>query len=161
MLQSGSVLDFELGTASDQIVLVGGSLTRPGTIGGVTLNLFNSGGFAAGTYTLINYTSAVASSGCAANSFALGSTIPGYTYNLSLSGNSLQLTATSAIPEPSTYAALASLAALGLAVWRHRRSARARYFSSASLSVRGQSSLSSRDSERSASTRPPVWHFGQ
>ena len=122
VLQSGSILDFQLGTASDQIVLAGGSLTGPGTVGGVTLNLSDSGGFAAGTYTLINYTSAVASSSYAADSFALGSTIPGYTYNLSLSSNSLQLTATaSAIPEPATYAALLGACALGLAALRRRR----------------------------------------
>ena len=45
--------------------------------------------------------------------------IPGYTYGFSLSGNSLELTA-SAIPEPSTYAALAGLSALALALYRKR-----------------------------------------
>src|SRR5262249_30089116 len=33
--------------------------------------------------------------------------------------------------------------------------------SSSSSSVRGQSCLSSRDSARSAKSRPPVWHVGQ
>ena len=120
VLQSGSLLDFELGTASDQIALTGGSLTGPGMTGGVTLNLSDSGGFAPGTYTLINYTSATLPTAYAADSFALGTTIPGYTYNLALSGNSLQLTA-SAIPEPATYAALLGAAALALAAYRRRQ----------------------------------------
>jgi len=39
--------------------------------------------------------------------------------------DNLTLTATSAVPEPSTYAALAGLGALGLALWRRRRQATA------------------------------------
>lgn len=125
-LATGSILDFALGTASDRIALSGGSLTGPGSVGGVTLNLSDSGGFTAGTYTLINYTSATLPSGYAADSFALGTTIAGYTYNLSLSGNSLVLSAVSAIPEPSTYAALAGAAALALAASRRKNNPRAR-----------------------------------
>jgi autotransporter-associated beta strand protein len=119
-LNTGSILNFELGTTSDLIRVTGGTLTGPGTVGGVTLNLSDSGGFAPGTYILINYTTATGTSQFGADSFALGTTIPGYTYNLALSGNTLQLTA-SAIPEPSTYAAILGAAALGLAVYRKRR----------------------------------------
>jgi autotransporter-associated beta strand protein len=118
-LNTGSILNFELGTTSD-LIAVNGTLTGPGSIGGVTLNFSDSSGFTAGTYTLINYTTATG--GFSASDFTIGSSVSGYTYNLALSGNSLQLTATtSAIPEPSTYAALAGTCALGLAFYRKRR----------------------------------------
>jgi fibronectin-binding autotransporter adhesin len=120
-LNTGSILNFELGTTSDLIRVTGGTLTGPGTPGGVTLNLSDSGGFSAGNYTLINYATATGTTQFGADSFALGTTIPGYTYTFALAGNALQLTATaSAIPEPSTYAALAGLAALALAAHRKR-----------------------------------------
>jgi fibronectin-binding autotransporter adhesin len=119
-LNTGSILDFELGTSRDLIAVTGGILTGPSGTGGVILNLSNSGGFAAGTYTLFDFTTGgTTTSDFEATDFALGSTISGFTYSLALSGNSLQLTA-SAIPEPSTYAALAGLAALGLAFYRKR-----------------------------------------
>jgi hypothetical protein len=87
----------------------------------VTLNLADAGGFAAGTYALFDFTSA-ATSTFAASSFTLGTTLSGYIYDFALSGSTLQLTATvSAVPEPSTYAALLGGAALGFAAWRRRR----------------------------------------
>lgn len=102
--------------------MTGGTLTGAGTLGGVTLNFTDSGGFAPGVYTLINYTAASGTTNFQATDFALGSTISGYTYTLALAGNTLQLTATaSAIPEPSTYAAIAGVAALLLAAHRRRR----------------------------------------
>ena len=122
-LNTGSILNFELGTTSDLIRVSGGTLTGPTGTGGVTLNFSDSGGFAAGTYTLINYTSATLSD-FQASDVTLGSTVSGYTYNLALAGSTLQLTAVSAIPEPATYAALAGVAALGLALYRRRRTSR-------------------------------------
>lgn len=118
-LNSGSILNFELGTISDLIAVTGGTLTGPSS-GTVTLNLSNSGGFAAGNYTLINYATASGTSNFGINDFVFGATIPGFTYSLSLAGSTLQLSA-AAIPEPSTYAALFGAAVLGLAVWRKRR----------------------------------------
>jgi autotransporter-associated beta strand protein/T5SS/PEP-CTERM-associated repeat protein len=119
-LLASSILDFELGTTSDLIRVSGGTLTGP-TSGLVTLNLTDAGGFAAGTYTLFDFTSAATSSFDAAD-FTFGTTLPGYTYALSLTGGTLQLTATaSAIPEPSTYAALLGAAALALAAHRRRQ----------------------------------------
>src|SRR5690606_7742699 len=54
-LDAGAILNFELGTVSDLIAVTGGTLTGP-SAGTVTLNLSDSGGFAAGTYTLFDYT---------------------------------------------------------------------------------------------------------
>jgi hypothetical protein len=57
-----------------------------------------------------------------ATDFSLGTTISGYSYALATAGNMLQLTATaSAIPEPSTYAAIfGALSLVGAALWRRR-----------------------------------------
>jgi autotransporter-associated beta strand protein len=118
-LANGSILSFELGTASDLIRVSGGTLTGSASAGGITLNLSNSGGFAPATYTLFDFTSAATSS-FEVSDFAFGTTISGYSFNLAFSGSTLQLTA-SAIPEPSTYAVMAGLAAFGLVVFRRRR----------------------------------------
>lgn len=118
-LDTGSILNFELGTSSDLIRVAGGTLTGSASAGGITLNLANSGGFTAATYTLFNFSGATTSS-FDVSDFTFGTTISGYTYSLGIVGSTLQLTA-SAIPEPSTYAALAGLGALGLVFWRRRR----------------------------------------
>ncbi|MCF7687839.1 MAG: autotransporter-associated beta strand repeat-containing protein [Cephaloticoccus sp.] len=117
---AGAILDFQLGTVSDLIAVTGGTLTGPSS-GTVTLNLSDSGGFGAGTYTLFDYTSATLSDFDVAD-FALGSTIAGYDYSFNLTGSALQLVAaTSAVPEPSTYAAIFGALALGLTACRKRR----------------------------------------
>lgn len=126
-LLAGSSVGFQLGTlSSDKIVITGGQLAGPAS-GTITLNLYapgsvDSGAFAAGTYTLFNFsTGGTTTSSFDVSDFTLGTTISGYTYDLSISGNTLQLTA-SAIPEPSTYAAIFGALALAGAVWRRRRS---------------------------------------
>jgi fibronectin-binding autotransporter adhesin len=120
-LDTGSILNFQLGTVSDLIRVSGGTLTGPIGTGGVTLNFSDSGGFTAGTYTLINYTSATLGN-FESGDFIIGSSISGYTYDLALAGDTLQLTA-SAIPEPGTYAAIFGALALGFAAYRRRRRA--------------------------------------
>ena len=119
-LVAGSILDFQLGSTSDLLRISGGTLSGPLT-GLVTLNLTDSGGFTAGTYTLFDFTSAATSS-FDIGDFTFGTTHPGYTYALAFSGSTLALTATaSAIPEPSTYAALLGALALGFAILRRRK----------------------------------------
>ena len=76
------------------------------------------------TYTLASFNSddGTTTFGLDLADFTLGSVISGYDFSLDLFADTLRLTATaSAIPEPSTYAALAGLGALGLALWRRRQ----------------------------------------
>ncbi len=122
-LNAGSILDFQLGATSDQIVLGGGGLFTVPTEGTVTLNLSDAGGFSAGTYTLFDFLTARLHDDFSLDAFAFGEVIPGYDFhlNLDLANDRLHLVATaSAIPEPSTYAALVGLATLGFAAWRRR-----------------------------------------
>jgi autotransporter-associated beta strand protein len=120
-LASGGILDFQLGSSSDKIVVTGGSLAGPLT-GLVTLNLTNAGGFAAGSYTLFDFSTGATTNSFDVADFGLGTTIAGYNYSLAISSNTLVLTA-SAIPEPTTCAAVFGLGALGFAAYRRRRSA--------------------------------------
>jgi len=126
-LASGAVLDFQLGTVSDLIAVTGGTLAGPSGTGGITLNLSNSGGFVPGTpYTLFNFVSGQTNS-FDVTDFTFGTligTTSGSDYSYSLTSTSLALTyngSLSAVPEPSTYAALLGLGALGFAAWRRRK----------------------------------------
>lgn len=118
-LNDGAALDFQLGTTSDLLRVSGGTLTGSASAGGITLNLSDAGGFAPATYTLFDFSGASTSS-FNLSDFTFGSTIGGYTYSLDFVGDTLQLTA-SAIPEPSTYAALFGACALALVTLRRRR----------------------------------------
>jgi len=121
-LNSGSTYNFQLGTSSDKIVVTAGALTGPGAAGTLTVNLSNAGGFSAGTYALIDFSSdATSPTGFNAADFALGTTIAGYDYSLSMNGDGLDVTALSAVPEPSIYATIVGASALGFAIWRKRR----------------------------------------
>jgi autotransporter-associated beta strand protein len=118
-LNSGAVFDFQLGSTSDELFVSNGTLTGL-TSGSVTLNLTNSGGFGAGSYTLVNFAGAT-NLNLDAGDFVFGTTIAGFSNSLAIvGGNTLVLTAT-AIPEPSTYGALAGAIVLGVASWRRRR----------------------------------------
>ncbi len=120
--ETGTVLDFELGTASDLLRVSGGTLTGPAGTGGITLNFSDSGGFTSRTYTLINYANASLSD-FDLSDIAYGTTIAGYNYQLNFVGSTLQLTAT-AVPEPATYALAMAVAGLGFVAWRRRKSSR-------------------------------------
>jgi autotransporter-associated beta strand protein len=119
-----SIINFELGLQSDLIRVTGGTLYGPTGDNVVTLNLSDSGDFTAGTYTLFDFTTgSVVLSDFDLNDFVFGNTIAGFDYSLAFAGNTLTLTATaSAVPEPSTCAALFGLIALGFCAWRKRPS---------------------------------------
>lgn len=76
ILNNSSVLNFELGTSSDQII-VNGNLTLNGI-----LNITNSGGFDAGDYTLITYTGTLTD-----NTVDIG-TVPMSSYQYSIQAGS-------------------------------------------------------------------------
>lgn len=118
---TGSILDFELGKDSSDKLVVSGALTGAGAET-ITVNLTDAGDFAAGTYTLIDGTGASFSS-FDASTFKIGDTIEGYTFSFSRTGDLIQLIATTTVPEPSTYAALAGVFTLALSAgYRRRRS---------------------------------------
>ncbi|AHF90136.1 autotransporter [Opitutaceae bacterium TAV5] len=118
-LQSGAILDFELGDDRDLIRISGGILSGPGS-GTITLNLADAGGLIAGTWTLFDFSGATLAD-FDVSGFVFGSTPAGYDYALALSGSALRLTVT-AIPEPAAVAALLATATLALAVVRRRKS---------------------------------------
>ena len=117
-LENGSVLTFSLGSQISTLLVSGGALTGPDG-GTITVNLSNSDGFTAGTYTLIDATGATLSS-IGATSFELGTVIAGYTCTFSQNGSLFQLIATSAVPEPSTFAAFIGALTLAFVVIRRR-----------------------------------------
>ncbi len=120
-LGDGTILDFDLGTTSDLIRVSGGTLSgAPG--GTVTVNLRDAGGFAGGTYTLLDATGASLSS-ISATSFEIGSFIGGYSYEVVRTDNQFTLIA-SPIPEPSSWATFAGLAGLFFASGRRARADR-------------------------------------
>ena len=97
-LSGSTALVFDLGTtaASDQLQ-VNGALTLDGTL---TVNAL--AGFGAGRYDLINYTDQLTN-----NTLDLGTLPAGYSYSIDLSRTGeVDLVVTSAVPEPSTWAAL-------------------------------------------------------
>jgi autotransporter-associated beta strand protein len=114
--------NYTLGSVSDLLALTGSNHLLDLGAGVINFDDFSfttGAGFGAGSYTLI--------SGATSLTGTLGSSLTGvfgggYTGTLALSGNDLTLSvAGSAIPEPSTYAALAGAGALALAVLRRRR----------------------------------------
>lgn len=114
-LGMNSGLLFDLGASSDLLTLAG-NFTALGNVD-VQLNFLE--GFGVGTYTLMSAALITDPSLFVLNGSSL---LAGYHYDLVTSGNTLQL-AVSAIPEPSTYALLGGLLALGLVALR--RGARA------------------------------------
>lgn len=124
-LQDGTVLDFTLGTLSDHLSFTGGTLTGPGGVGGLTLNLSAAADFAPGTYTLFDFVEG-STVDFNASDFALGTLIAGTSredYAFDLTPTSLALIyRPSAIPEPSTYAAILASVVLGWVVRSRLRS---------------------------------------
>lgn len=93
-LNSGALLDLDLGTSSDLVRVSGGTFSA---MSGIVLNLSNSGGFGVGSYTLVDFTGA-APSGIAAANFTIANGLPPYRYALSVQGTKLMLNVTLAPP---------------------------------------------------------------
>jgi T5SS/PEP-CTERM-associated repeat protein len=115
ILSSGSHLDFSLGEGNATFLSVIGADFSADS---VTVNITELSGFGnSSVYDLLNFFDANANTVTLAN-FTLGAGVTGY--ELAINDSVLQLVAT-AIPEPSTYAALFGAGALGLAILRRRR----------------------------------------
>ncbi len=124
-LVGGSILEFQLGSTSDWLEVTGGLLIGPAT-GLVTLNLLDAGDFnfaASGSYTLFSFveggTIDLETADFTFGSLLAGTSAANYAFDLTPTSLILNYTA-SAIPEPSTYAALVGALALGLAAWRRK-----------------------------------------
>jgi len=116
-LKDGSVLDFDLGTQSD-LILVSGGLFTGSNDHGVAVNLKTGPGFLTGTrYTLFNWNGA-AMAGVDTSDFYLSNLPAGETAKFSISGTTLGLTL-APVPEPESYALM--LAGLGLLGFMSRR----------------------------------------
>ena len=122
-LSDGAVFNFQLGTVSDKFKLTGGTLTGSAASGALTLNLTAGTGFGPGTYTLFDFSTGGTTNSFEVSDFTFGTTIDGYTYDLTIAGSLLQLTAVSAVPEPAAYAVILAVASL-LGAARNRRWAR-------------------------------------
>lgn len=117
-LNSGSILNFDLGSTNDLLRISGGTLTGP-LVGNVTVNVYDSGSFTPATYTLFNFAGATTAD-FNASAFAIGVAPGGLAYSFGLTADSLQLTVT-AVPEPATAAAaLGGVALVALLVRRRQ-----------------------------------------
>jgi hypothetical protein len=84
-LESGSILDFELGAPGTSDLIVAAGTT---TINGGTLNLSDAGGLGAGTYTLIDYAGTL---GGNVSNLSFGTTPAGFSYSLVDTGSLINL----------------------------------------------------------------------
>ena len=120
-LNSGAILGFYLGqTVSSTLFIADGATISGPSYGPIYFDFHDLGDFAAGTYDLIDASSAGAiRNNWLASNFTVGTGIAGYTYSFAINGDILQVTA---IPEPSTYAMIFSgLVMLGVMSWLRRR----------------------------------------
>lgn len=113
----GGVMNFELGTAnaSDKLAITG-ALAKSGT--GFNFD-FLTGGTVGNTYTLLTFGS---NSGITSGDLSYTNLASGLIGTFAVNANDVTFSVTaSAIPEPSTYAAIFGALALASAVWRRRR----------------------------------------
>jgi hypothetical protein len=114
-LASGGILDFELGTDSNDLLSFIGSSTLRGTNSGyITVNLYDVGELARRDYTLIQWTDSVAVSYLDLEDFVLGDAPLG---SLRLDSNALVFACE--VPEPSSVV-MFSMAAIGAVVLRRK-----------------------------------------
>lgn len=91
-LGAGSNLEFTLGSSTDPLHVNGGLFSGPGA-GTVNVHISSGTGFAAGTYTLIDFTGATTSD-VNASKFTLASKPAGYQGTFSINAHRLQVTFT-------------------------------------------------------------------
>lgn len=120
-LMGGSQVDVFFGAGSAYVQVAGGAFNASNGV--VAFNFTTGAHVVSGTlYTLVDFAGATSYDFTDLSHFAIGTVSRGSPsdYTLQLNGTQLQVLTGSIIPEPSTYAALAGVAVLGLAVWRRR-----------------------------------------
>ena len=105
---------FTLGAPGSVVVSATSTNIGTGLLEFADFNFTAGSGFGTGIYTL--FTSFVGTMGV-----NLTGTVGGLDATISQSGNDIILTTVSAVPEPSTYAAMAGVGVLGVALLRRRR----------------------------------------
>jgi hypothetical protein len=96
-LNTGSILDFELGAPTTGDLIIASGTTN---ILGGTLNITNAGGMAAGLYPIIDYAGTL--SGSVAN-LALGTTPAGFSYALMDNGSAINLQISSLVTNDADF----------------------------------------------------------
>ena len=117
---SGASFNFDIGVSGTSDALLFTGLTASSNeivFNGNSVTLTGIGSVNAGTYTLFSFDQ----SGAYTGTLAAG-TLAGFDANLVYNATNIQLVLTAtAVPEPSTTAALAGVGILGFALWRRRR----------------------------------------
>jgi hypothetical protein len=116
---SATVFNFELGRLAQDLITVNGNLTLAGTF-----NLTPLYDLVTGSYPLFTYTGSLTNLGLTLGTLGPGITSAAFYTDLSNRVVGVNLIAVSAIPEPSTYAALLGLGVLAFAFARRRATAR-------------------------------------
>jgi fibronectin-binding autotransporter adhesin len=116
-LSSGSILDFELG-APGTSDLLNVTATNGLTINGGTLNLFDGGGLAAGSYTLIDYAGALQGTGISAFLSQTPVGPAGFTYSLSNTGSTIDLNVAAIAVNDADFNGDGIIDAADYVVWR-------------------------------------------
>jgi fibronectin-binding autotransporter adhesin len=124
-ISNTATLKFNMGSVaagnSTALLALSGAFTETADGGSYVIDFGNSTFGSVGTYKLLSFSSVAGT--FAANDFSVSNLASGVVGSLSLTGTNLSfiVTSISAVPEPSTYAALAGLVVLGLATMRRRK----------------------------------------
>jgi autotransporter-associated beta strand protein len=116
-LNSGSILDFELG-APGTSDLLNVTLSDGLTINGGTLNLFDAGGLASGTYTLIGYAGSLLGSGVGTFLSQIPNGPAGFNYALDNTGSTIDLIVSSIITNTADFNGDGIIDAADYVLWR-------------------------------------------
>jgi fibronectin-binding autotransporter adhesin len=112
-LNTGNTMIFEVGAVSDQIAITGGVYTGPGSA--VSVSISNMVGLTGGTYKLIT-----GASGILLGQYTLVTAAPsGYSWNLQVTGNDLELAVTILAPPVAFWSGASGSAWTSASNWKN------------------------------------------